>query len=136
MQILQKYSKKCQIFVVLRIRPQGQRPKSKAFKWQLMVYSFKNFSIYDHIRYILHTSDTNVSTKVTVWMQYNMYVLCIQYFMYCSELLGIGFTSQKYWRKLITTWKTSFCIYKSSLTFIKKKFQIRLIYSLGWLTVF
>ena len=59
MQILQKYSKKCQIFVVLRIRPQGQQPNSKAFKWQLMDYSFRNFSIYDHIRYILRTSDTN-----------------------------------------------------------------------------
>ena len=33
MQILQKYSKKCQIFAVLRIRPQGQRPNSKTFKW-------------------------------------------------------------------------------------------------------
>ena len=66
MQILQKYSKKCQIFVVLRIRPQGQRPNSKAFKWQLMDYSFRNFSIYDHIRYILRTSDTIFATYMGI----------------------------------------------------------------------
>ena len=60
MQILQILSQKCQIFKVLRIRPQGQRPNSKPFKWQLMDYFFRNFNSYDYTWYILHTTDTKL----------------------------------------------------------------------------
>ena len=57
-QILQKLPEKCQIFTVLRIRPQGQRPNSKHCKWHLIGCFLRNFSLYGDIRYILLTSDT------------------------------------------------------------------------------
>ena len=53
MQILQKYSKKYQIFTQIWTRPEGQRSNINTFKWLLMDYYLRNFSLYVNIKYFL-----------------------------------------------------------------------------------
>ena len=44
-QILQIFFRKCRFFKIIWQSPKDQRPNSKTFKWQLMEWTFRNFTI-------------------------------------------------------------------------------------------
>ena len=66
----------CQLFNVLWQRPQDQRPNFIAFIWQLMDQIIRVFSIYSHVKHILHSTDTTSQPQCV----YVMYKSCFFFF--------------------------------------------------------